>query len=85
VPRDDRGRREGVYTRPARGASGDVLAKAFLAHYRLDRARELLESTDRPVKEVAAATGYGDPSHLRRREGLSPRAYRGAKGSPALP
>jgi len=61
----------------------------FLARYRLDRARELLASTDRPVQEVAAMTGYGDPSHLRRelrrREGLSPRAYRGAKKSPALP
>jgi AraC-like DNA-binding protein len=61
----------------------------FLARYRLDRARELLASTDRPVQEVAAITGYGDPSHLRRelrrREGLSPRAYRGAKKIPALP
>jgi AraC family transcriptional regulator, arabinose operon regulatory protein len=61
----------------------------FLARYRLDRARELLASTDRPVQEIAAVTGYGDPSHLRRelrrREGLSPRDYRGAKKSPAVP
>ena len=55
----------------------------FLARYRLGRARELLASTDRPVQEPATMTGYDDPSHLRRelrrREGLSPRAYRGAK------
>jgi AraC-like DNA-binding protein len=61
----------------------------FLARYRLDRARELLASTDRPVQEIAALTGYGDPSHLRRqlrrREGMSPRGYREAKKSPALP
>jgi AraC family transcriptional regulator len=61
----------------------------FLARYRLDRARELLATTDLPVQEVASATGFSDPSHLRRelrrREGLSPRGYREAKKNPALP
>ncbi|MBI3971603.1 MAG: AraC family transcriptional regulator [Chloroflexi bacterium] len=61
----------------------------FLARYRLDRARELLVFTDQPVHEIAALTGYGDPSHLRRefrrREGISPRSYREAKTNPALP
>ncbi|MGH2354014.1 MAG: helix-turn-helix domain-containing protein [Chloroflexota bacterium] len=61
----------------------------FLARYRLDRARELLVSTDRPVHEIAAITGYGEPSHLRRelrrREGLAPRDYRRAKKTLALP
>lgn len=61
----------------------------FLARYRLDRARELLASTDLPVDEIATATGYGDASHLRRElrrhEGVSPREYREAKNRLALP
>jgi AraC-like DNA-binding protein len=62
---------------------------SFLTRYRLDRARELLATTDLPVQEIASSTGFADPSHLRRelrrREGLSPRAYREAKKNPALP
>jgi len=52
----------------------------YLARYRLDGARELLLSTDRTIAEVAAATGYRDPSYLgrvfRRTEGVRPSEYR---------
>jgi AraC-like DNA-binding protein len=61
----------------------------YLARYRLDRARELLLSTDQAVSEIATVTGYRDAFYLsrvfRRAEGVSPRAYRRSKKSPALP
>jgi transcriptional regulator GlxA family with amidase domain len=61
----------------------------YLARYRLDRARELLLSTDQSVAEIAAATGFRDPFYLsrvfRRAEGCSPNEYRRSKGSPGLP
>jgi AraC-like DNA-binding protein len=61
----------------------------FLARYRLDRARELLLSTDLTVAEIADATGYFDAAYLRRVfrqvEGVSPLAYRKAKKNPSLP
>jgi transcriptional regulator GlxA family with amidase domain len=59
----------------------------YVAQYRLDRARALLLSTDRPVREVAAA-GFADPFYFsrafRRAEGGSPPAYRMAERSPSL-
>ena len=52
----------------------------YLMRYRLERARELLLSTDRPVHEIAAMTGFQDPLYLsrqfRRLIGTSPTAYR---------
>jgi AraC-like DNA-binding protein len=52
----------------------------FLMRYRLERARELLVSTDRSVREIAALTGFQDPLYLsrqfRRLLGTSPTAYR---------
>ncbi|MDO7881667.1 GlxA family transcriptional regulator [Salinibacterium soli] len=53
---------------------------AWLAAERLDRARELLESTDLTVKEIAAASGLGSAANLRsrfsQRFGLAPGDYR---------
>ncbi|MGX5681186.1 GlxA family transcriptional regulator [Schumannella luteola] len=53
---------------------------AWLAAERLDRARELLESTDLSVKEVAAASGLGTAANLRSRFagrfGVPPTEYR---------
>jgi AraC-like DNA-binding protein len=47
---------------------------------RLDRAEELLETTDLGVEEVAGRVGFGSAAVLRerfgRRRGTSPRAYR---------
>lgn len=49
-------------------------------HRRIERARDMLEATDLPVTEVAAAVGYDDPSQLaaafRKALGISPSQYR---------
>lgn len=49
---------------------------------RMARARELLVMTARPISAIAYACGYEDPLHFsrvfKRREGVSPRAYRQA-------
>lgn len=54
----------------------------WLLHQRVDRARELLETTSLPVDEVATRSGLGTPDslrqHLRNRIGLTPSAYRAA-------
>lgn len=39
---------------------------AFLQRFRIDRAKELLASTDLPVMEVAARVGFQDPYHFSR-------------------
>ena len=53
---------------------------AYLEQVRINAAREQLLLTGRPVAEVAASVGYGDPVWFarcfRRRVGLSPRAFR---------
>ena len=47
---------------------------------RLERVRDLLARTDWPLKRIAAESGFTYPEHLhavfRRREGLTPTAYR---------
>ena len=52
----------------------------YLSRYRLERVRDLLLVTDRPVEEIARLTGYCDAAHLirvfRRQEGVSPGRYR---------
>ena len=56
----------------------------YLLRYRLERVRELLLSTDQPIHEIAALTGFQDPLYLsrqfRRLVGASPTAYRQAAG-----
>lgn len=53
---------------------------AWIRNRRLDRARELLESHDLPVEEVARLSGLGTAGnlrhHLRRGLGMSPSSYR---------
>jgi transcriptional regulator GlxA family with amidase domain len=53
---------------------------AWIRHRRLDRARELLESRDLSVDEVARLSGLGSGGnlrhHLRRGVGMSPTSYR---------
>jgi transcriptional regulator GlxA family with amidase domain len=53
---------------------------AWIRHRRVDHARELLESRDLPVDEVARLTGLGTGGnlrhHLRRGVGMSPSSYR---------
>lgn len=52
----------------------------YLARFRLDRARELLLSTDLSVTEIGVAVGYDAAAYFSRvfarAEGCSPRAYR---------
>jgi len=54
----------------------------WLLRARIDRARQLLETTDLPVDRVAAEVGFGSPVTLRhhfgRVTGVSPSAYRAA-------
>ena len=61
----------------------------YLARYRLRRARDMLLSTDRSIREIAAATGFRDPFYLsrtfRRATGISPSEYRKAQGGTELP
>ena len=53
---------------------------AWLADARIDRARELLETTSLPVEHIGRRTGLGAPSSVRaafhRRIGTSPQEYR---------
>jgi len=53
---------------------------------RIEHARALIEDTDQPLAEIAAATGFATQSHLttafRRATGFTPAAYRrGRRGS----
>ncbi|GAA3445980.1 GlxA family transcriptional regulator [Planomonospora venezuelensis] len=52
----------------------------WLLHRRIDRARELLETTDLPMDEIAWQSGLGSADSLRKhlvgRVGLTPSAYR---------
>jgi transcriptional regulator GlxA family with amidase domain len=54
----------------------------WLLHQRIDRARELLETTDLPIEQVARHSGLGTAEslrlHLMRRNGVTPTAYRTA-------
>jgi len=55
---------------------------AFVTARRIDRARLLLVSTDRPVAHVAADVGFSNLGHVRRtfrqHTGVTPSAYRAA-------
>jgi transcriptional regulator GlxA family with amidase domain len=61
-------------------AEAGVSPLQWLLTQRIERARELLESTDLPVEQVADRSGLGGADSLRRhlvqRVGLTPRAYR---------
>jgi AraC family transcriptional regulator of arabinose operon len=52
----------------------------FLEQQRLDRARQLLELTSRPIQAIAEEVGFGQPFYFtlrfKRLTGLSPRDYR---------
>lgn len=58
----------------------DRTPAAFLQQLRIDAARDLLRQTNLAIGEVAARTGYPDPSHFSRvfrsQTGISPLEYR---------
>ena len=73
------------------GHSASTLARVFrrsvgcgphtyVMRRRLERARELLATSDVPLLEIAAMTGYADQAHFTRRfrksTGITPRRYR---------
>lgn len=70
-----------TFTRRFRDEVGQS-PQQWLVQQRVDRARQLLESTGLPVTEVAFTAGFTDPALLRRhlwaQVGLTPRAYRQA-------
>jgi len=57
-----------------------VSPMAWLADARIDRAREILETTNEPVENIGRLTGLGAPVSVRaafhRRIGISPKEYR---------
>ncbi|WP_078963741.1 GlxA family transcriptional regulator [Streptomyces durhamensis] len=61
-------------------AESGVSPLQWLLHQRIERARELLETTTLPMDQVAAACGLGTAdslrAHLVRRTGLTPSTYR---------
>ena len=66
--------------------STGVTPRAFIEQRRIERARTLIDGTDQPLAEIAAATGFASQSHLttafRRATGFTPAAYRrGRRGS----
>ena len=70
-------------TRRFREETG-VPPMAWLADARIDRARELLETTTEPVENIGRLTGLGAPASVRaafhRRIGTSPQEYRSLFG-----
>ena len=56
----------------------------WLANARIDRARELLETTAEPVENIGGLTGLGAPASVRaafhRHIGTSPQEYRSLFG-----
>lgn len=61
----------------------------YLARFRLDRARELLLTTDLPLDAIAHRTGHSEAAYLARvfraAEGIPPGEYRRTKKSPIVP
>lgn len=68
-----------TFTRRFRAETG-MSPTQWILEQRIIRARELLENTDLPVDDVAAAAGFGTATslrqHLSRTVGVSPSAYR---------
>ncbi|MGK5551751.1 GlxA family transcriptional regulator [Actinomadura kijaniata] len=68
-----------TFTRRFRQEVGTSPAR-WLLRQRVERARQLLETTDLPVERIAADVGLGTAASLRRRMretvGVSPRSYR---------
>jgi AraC family transcriptional regulator len=84
----DLARRAGLslhhFARAFRTSTGTT-PRAFIERRRIERARTLIDTTDQPLAEIAAATGFATQSHLttafRRATGFTPAAYRRGRGS----
>jgi YesN/AraC family two-component response regulator len=60
-----------------------ITPMTYLRRYRIRQARELLETTDLSIMQVAMAVGFSEGAHFtrtfQREVGMTPRAYRGAR------
>ena len=72
------------FARAFRTSTG-ATPRAFIERRRIERARALIDNTDQPLAEIAAATGFATQSHLttafRRATGFTPAAYRRGRRS----
>jgi transcriptional regulator GlxA family with amidase domain len=63
-----------------------ITPSVYLRRYRIRHARELLETTDLPITQVALAVGFSESAHFtrtfQREVGTTPRAYRRGIGRP---
>jgi AraC family transcriptional activator FtrA len=70
---------ERTFMRRFRAATG-MTPGEWITRARVDRARELLESSALPIDQVAMRTGLGTPAtlrhHFHRKVGVSPAEYR---------
>ena len=68
-----------TFTRRFRAETG-VSPTRWLLHQRVDRARQLLETTDLSVEQIARRAGFGTATalrqHLHAAIGVAPTAYR---------
>ena len=68
-------------------ASIGLTPQQWIETQRMNRARQLLEMTVLPIKQIASECGYDDPLYFSRRfavnQGCSPRTYRGKQLPPA--
>jgi AraC-like DNA-binding protein len=75
---------QSTVTRAFRKSMGTTFAD-YLLNYRIEQSQRLLTSTDLPVGEVAARTGFGSASYFdlrfRDRTGMTPTAFRRARGA----
>lgn len=66
-------------TRIFKYATNDT-PQEYLIHYRINKARELLTTTDLPIQHIARSVGYPDPfafsKLFKKKTGLSPTDYR---------
>lgn len=66
-------------TRIFKYATNDT-PQEYLIHYRINKARELLTTTDLPIQHIARSVGYLDPfafsKLFKKKTGLSPTDYR---------
>jgi len=86
---DDIARRVASSRRQLQRAYSEIGSTTFREHLtnvRMDRAAELLASSDLTVREVAHRVGYRQPAQFakafRRRHGVAPSAYRTQLGGP---
>lgn len=66
-------------------SEGGTSFRDWVEHVRLQRIREELLGTDRPIEEIALDHGYANPNYLypvfKRKFGMTPAAYRRLHGS----